>query len=479
MLLSTGVPMTRPRERTLTALLSTLGRGEGAQVPLLLGCGRADGPAAADLRAVPVGEGLDIGRGPAGEPGDGAPGPGQLWLDDPLVSGRHAHLGRGGGGYEVQDAGSKNGTFVDGQRVTGTAALADGARLFIGNHAFVFRQALATDLEALDEERAAPLGPVATTSPAMSRVCHKLRRLATTRAELLLAGETGVGKEVYARAVHTASGRPGPFAAINCAALPHDLVESELFGYWPGAHSTAHRHKSGLLEDAEGGTLLLDEIGEMPPGAQAKLLRFLQDRQLVPLGSTRPRRLDVRVIAATNRPVGPGHASGLRDDLLARLGASPLRLPPLRERIEDLGRLIAHFGGRTAGAGVAFELGAFRALVLYRWPLNVRELENVLLAAFALTEGHRPVERRDLPEAIADATSAGDGTPVPPSRAAGRAGRKSPEPAPTAQQLELLLAQHGGRVAEVARALGRQRAAVWRWIKLLGLEPEKFRRRSR
>jgi sigma-54 dependent transcriptional regulator, acetoin dehydrogenase operon transcriptional activator AcoR len=471
--------MTRPRERTLTALLSTLGRGEGAHVPLLLGCGRADGLGAAPFGAVPVGEGLHIGRGPAGEPGEGAPGPRQLLLDDPLVSGHHAHISRGGGGYEVRDAGSKNGTFVDGQRVAGTAALADGARLFVGNHAFVFRQALVTDLEALDEERAAPLGPVATTSPAMSRLCHRLRRLATTEAELLLAGETGVGKEVYARAVHAASGRAGPFVAINCAALPRDLVESELFGYRSGAHSTAHGHKAGLLEDAEGGTLLLDEIGEMSQDAQAKLLRFLQDKQLVPLGSTRPRRLDVRVIAATNRPVGPGNGSGLRDDLLARLGASPLRLPPLRERIEDLGRLIAHFAGRSATAAVALELGAFRALVLYRWPLNVRELEKVLLAAFALTGGRRPIERRDLPDAIGEPASAGDGTAAPPPRAAARAGRKSPEPAPGAEELELLLAQHGGRVADVARALGRQRAAVWRWIKLLGLEPEKFRPRSR
>src|SRR5882757_4030058 len=207
--------MTRLRDRTLTALVSTLARGEGGQIPLLLGCGRADGAASAAFRAIPVGEGLHIGRGPAP---DGQEGLGQLLLDDPLVSGHHAHISRGGGAYQVTDT-SKNGTFVEGRRVADAMPLPDGARLFVGNHAFVFRLVLAADVEALDEERAQPLGPVATTAPALARVCYKLRRLAGTEAELLLAGETGVGKEVYARAVHAASRRTGRFTAINCAAL--------------------------------------------------------------------------------------------------------------------------------------------------------------------------------------------------------------------------------------------------------------------
>jgi DNA-binding NtrC family response regulator len=249
----------------------------------------------------------------------------------------------------------------------------------------------------------------------------------------------------------------------------------------------AHAQKAGLLEQADGGTLFLDEIGEMPPEAQTKLLRFLQDKELVPLGATRSRRLDVRVIAATNRAVGAGSTSGLRDDLLGRLGAAPLRLPPLRERIEDIGSLMAYFAGREtarpATTGRArFELAAFRTLVLHRWPLNVRELEKVLLAAFALTGGGRPVELRDLPEALGSPVEAdgpiADGPAVAPAGAA-RQGRKSPEPAPSAQELEALLERHGGRVAEVSRALGRQRAAVWRWIKQLGLKPEKFRPKSR
>jgi DNA-binding NtrC family response regulator len=442
-----------PRERTQTALLSAFGRGQEATVSLLIPGGRAD-RLQDPLRLGPLGDSLQIGRGASSSPG-------QLLLDDPLVSGQHARIARTPDGYQLTDLGSKNGTFLEAQRLAGPVLLADGARLFVGNHAFVFRVVPATDLPALDEERATPLGPVATSSPGLARVCHKLRRLATTDTELLLAGETGVGKEVYARAVHAASRRPGHFAAVNCAAIPRDLVESELFGYRPGAHSTAHAAKPGLVEEAEGGTLFLDEIGEMPLPAQSKLLRFLQDRELVPLGGTRPRRLDVRVVAATNRPVAAGSEMGLRDDLLARLGAAPLRLPPLRERIEDLGALIAHF----ARGAASFELPAFRALVLYDWPLNVRELEKVLTAALALAEGRRPIALRDLPDTLSAA----------PSVPARPATRKSPEPAPSAAEIEALLAQHGGRVADVSRALGRQRAAVWRWIKQLGIDPDRFR----
>jgi two-component system NtrC family response regulator len=200
--------------------------------------------------------------------------------------------------------------------------------------------------------------------------------------------------------------------------------------------------------------------------AQAKMLRFLQDKEITPLGATRPRRVDVRVIAATNRPVAAGADSGVRDDLLARLGASPLRLPPLRERIEDLGALVAHF---SRGRSAALELTAFRAMALYRWPLNVRELEKVLAAAWAMTEGKRPIGTRDLAEALTAPVAA---APEEPQR------RKSPEPAPTAMELEALLARHAGDVADVARAMGRQRAAVWRWIKQFGLKPERYRPKS-
>jgi transcriptional regulator with PAS, ATPase and Fis domain len=455
--------MPPPPERTLTALLSSFASGERAETAVLLPAGRADRLGDTGLRPAFVGEALAIGRGAGGASGE-------LLLDDPLVSSRHARIARAGAGYQLSDQGSKNGTYLEADRVTAPVAMTDGARVFVGNHLFVFRRLTAVDTEPLDEERRAPLGPVATTSPALARVCHKIRRLASVGSELFLAGETGVGKEVYARAAHAASGRPGAFVAINCAALPRELVESELFGYRAGAHSTASSAKLGLIEEAEGGTLFLDEIGEMGQEAQAKMLRFLQDKEVTPLGATRPRRMDVRVIAATNRPVAAGTDSGVRDDLLARLGAAPLRLPPLRDRIEDLGALIAHFAPPGAPA---FELAAFRALALYRWPLNVRELEKVLAAAWAMTEGRRLVAPRDLAEALT-AAPAPSGSPAAPARLP----RKSPEAPPTVEQLETLLAQHAGDVADVARALGRQRAAVWRWIKQFGLKPERYRPKS-
>jgi two-component system NtrC family response regulator len=281
-------------------------------------------------------------------------------------------------------------------------------------------------------------------------------------------GETGVGKEVYARAVHQASGRRGRFMAINCAAIPRELVESELFGYRAGAHSTAHQAKPGLIEEAEGGTLFLDEIGEMTTEAQTKLLRFLQDRELTPLGSTRPRRMDVRIVAATNRTAAgaartPG---GLRDDIVARLGAAPIHLPPLRDRIEDLGALIAYFLRGTPG--VKFEQPAFRALCLHSWPLNVRELEKIVSTAAVLSAGAQPIALRDLPEPIARAIT------VPAAAVA----RKPSGPSPTPAQLEELLRRYDGNVADVSRELGKHRAAVWRWIKKFGLGPQKFRNKG-
>ena len=202
---------------------------------------------------------------------------------------------------------------MDGRRVKKATPLSEGSIVQFGNHVGVFRRVSGKELAAVEQETAEPLGPVATLSPVLAVTATGLRRLASTDASLLFVGETGVGKEIYARAVHAASGRSGSFVAINCAALPAELVESELFGYARGAHSTATAAKPGLVELADGGTLLLDEIGEMTPRLQAKLFRFLQDRQVLPLGSTRTRRVDVRVVAATSnasasRALRPGRA---------------------------------------------------------------------------------------------------------------------------------------------------------------------------
>ena len=323
----------------------------------------------------------------------------------------------------------------------------------------VFRRMRDEAFEALAEDAASPLGPIPTLSPSLALTLSKLRRLARTDHELLLVGETGVGKEVYARAIHRASGRKGPFVAINCAALPGALIESQLFGCVSGAPSSSTATKSGLIEAAEGGTLLLDEIGDLPADLQGKLFRFLQDRLFMPLGSSDVKRADVRILATTSRLEG-GPAPTLRPDLLARLGSEPVRIPPLRERPEDIGPLAAHF---AAGAVETVEPAAFRALSLYTWPLNVQELERTIQRAVALVEGDLRLEH--LPGAIAGTLDRG--API--------ALRRRPRPAPPRAELAHLLSQHHGNVAEVARSLDRKWAVVWRWIGKHQLHPDQFR----
>ncbi|MEO8213580.1 MAG: sigma 54-interacting transcriptional regulator [Myxococcales bacterium] len=451
------------REKTQTAVHSPLSPDELPDIAILLMVGAAETPGLpATRRLIFVGDELEIGRSPS----EGAAARGAaLAVVDPLVSSEHARIVRiSRGGFELSDLGSKNGTLADNARVEGRVRLRNGALVFFGNHVALFRMVSALELEAIKAELVSPLGPVATTSPTLAVACDRLRRLARADGELLILGETGVGKEVYARAVHAQSGRRGRFTAINCGAIPRELVESELFGYRQGAHSTAHQAKAGLIEEAEGGTLFLDEIGEMTQEAQIKLLRFLQDRELTPLGSTRPRKIDVRIIAATNRTTSSGKTpTGLRDDVIARLGAAPIHLPPLRQRLEDIGALAAHF--LRATPGITFDQPAFRALVLYDWPLNVRELEKIVTTAAVLTGGQRPISLRDLPEPIARATTA---QPAGLRRVAG--------PSPTPAQIEDLLRRYNGNVADVSRELGKHRAAVWRWMKKWGIGVEKYKK---
>jgi transcriptional regulator of acetoin/glycerol metabolism len=384
-------------------------------------------------------------------------------FDDPLLSRRHARITRATTGeLFVSDLGSTNGTWVDGRCVpVGTAvALQPGAVLVMGGHVFVFRRVCHDDLAAIREDWGCPFGPVPTLSPALATLTRKLARLAPSDVDILLLGETGVGKEVHAQAIHRASRRKGPFIAINCAAIPDNLVESELYGYARGAHSTADRGKPGLLEQAEGGTLFLDEIGDMSQTAQTKLLRFLQSREVLTLGTTRARRLDVRVIAATNRPLTPdAPAEGLRYDLAARLGPEPLGLPPLRDRAEDVGLLASHF----AKAPLEFVPEAYQALFLHGWKGNVRELEKVVTLARVLADDGVPVGLEHLPAPLAARV---EPAPVKPSVQRKR---------PTREELATLLSRHGGDVAQLAREIGRQRTLVWRWLRENQLRPDDFR----
>jgi transcriptional regulator with PAS, ATPase and Fis domain len=233
----------------------------------------------------------------------------------------------------------------------------------------------------------APVG----TSPAWREVIRRATHVAATEATTCLQGESGTGKEVIARFIHQRSPRcRGPFIAINCAALPEQLLESELFGFERGAFTGAQHAKPGQIELAAGGVLFLDEVTEMTPAAQAKFLRVLQQREFLRLGGTRPVRVDVRVIAATNRNLDDAVAQGaFRKDLYYRLNVFDIRIPPLRERRDDILPLAAAFLREFTGAAVELTREAVEALRRHDWPGNVRELRNVLERALIMCDGLR------------------------------------------------------------------------------------------
>jgi two-component system, NtrC family, response regulator AtoC len=254
-------------------------------------------------------------------------------------------------------------------------------------------------------------------SPAMAALRATLRKVAPHKATVLVRGESGTGKEVVARAVHALSPRSAaPFVAVNCGAIPAGLIESELFGHLKGAFTDAVRDRVGLVEQAAGGTLFLDEIGELPAPSQVKLLRVLQDGHVKRLGGDSDVVVDVRVVAATSRPLEAEVAAGrFREDLFFRLDVLTLRMPPLRARVGDVALLAAHFlvsARARLGAAVtarAFEPEALAALEGYAWPGNVRELENTVERAAVLCEG-ATVDVASLPERVAAGRGA---TPAP------------------------------------------------------------------
>jgi DNA-binding NtrC family response regulator len=435
---------------------------EQRQVPVLLIAGNTEGQVPyGKERVVTFESSLILGRK---ELTTLEPGASSFVVSDRMVSGQHATIARTDDGYQLTDLGSTNGTVVDGVPALPSVKLREGSLIFFGGHAAVFRLVSISEIAAVASELEAPLGPVPTVNPALAAICSKLRKLAEAGEELLLTGETGVGKEVYANAIHRSSGRKGRFVAINCAAIPRELVESELFGYVRGAHSQAAASKPGIIEEAEGGTLFLDEVGEMAPELQTKLLRFTQDRLLVPIGGVRPRRIDTRIIAATSRTTAPAKTGGggLRADLAARLGAEPIRIPPLRDRLEDLGALVSFLLGDRARP---FELNAFQALCLHPWPGNVRELSKVLTSAEALARGFDRIMAEHLPKAIAAA----------PGRVRSSPGRRSSRPPPTAVELEELMRRFHGNMLRVARELDRKPALVYRWAKRFSLNADDFR----
>jgi transcriptional regulator with AAA-type ATPase domain len=419
-------------------------------------------------------EGVDavvIGRGPErGAEFEAAGGRRVLTVrvPDPSMSHMHVRLERGLGHWVVEDAGSKNGTLVDGVTVR-RARLDDGALITLGYTLFMFRVALpiVSDDAWIDAgEREPPAPGLLTLVPDLERDLARLVQVAQSTVTVTVRGETGTGKEVVARAVHRLSRRSGDFVAVNCGALSDSLVESELFGHKKGAFSGAVDDHEGLVRSAHGGTLLLDEIGDLPPTSQSALLRVLQEQEVLPVGATRPLAVDLRVISATHRDLEALVECGrFRADLLGRVAGFRLDLPPLRERREDLGLLIGTLIERLSGARaeeITFTEAAVRALFRYDWPHNIRELEKCLAAALVLADG-APIDVVHLGPTV-------------------RAGPAEDGPAMDddvlrARLLELLT-QHDGNVSAVARAMGKARMQIHRWMKRFGLEPDQFRARE-
>jgi two-component system response regulator AtoC len=270
------------------------------------------------------------------------------------------------------------------------------------------RERLARENRRLRTELAAGYRPdlLVGSSPPMQELQRQLRKVAPQKTTVLLEGESGTGKELVARALHELSPRAAlPFVAVNCGAIPSELIESELFGHVRGAFTDASRTRKGLAEEADGGTLFLDEIGELPLAMQPKLLRFLEDEEVRPLGDVRARKVDVRVIAATGRDLTRAVAAGeFREDLLYRLDVVRLRLPPLRERRADVPTLAAHFLARYARLRpelppLHLSDEAKEALLAHRWPGNVRELEHALERAVVLADGPL-IREEDLPDTV-------------------------------------------------------------------------------
>ncbi len=311
---------------------------------------------------------------------------------------------------------------------------------------------------------------IVARSPAMQRILQQVVQVADSDATILLFGETGTGKEVLARVIHSNSRRSkGPFVALNCAAIPETLFESELFGHVRGAFTSAHGAKRGLFQSANGGTLFLDEIGEIPLSMQVKLLRAVQEREVREVGSEISTKIDVRIIAATNKDLGEAVKNrSFRNDLYYRISVVPLFIPPLRDRRDDIPLLAQHFltsSAKRANKDLrGFTPAALNRLVTHPWPGNVRELENVIEKAAVMT-------RQDMitPDLLPSMGTSPD-APLKPLTEAKEEFEKT--------YLKNVLQLTGGNISRAAQFAGRYRADFYKMLKKYGMHPSTLKAKA-
>jgi two-component system response regulator HydG len=312
--------------------------------------------------------------------------------------------------------------------------------------------------------------------PVMARLREIIALAAATEASVLVQGETGTGKELVARAVHEASPRRrGPFVRVACCALSESLLESELFGHVRGAFTGAVSGRVGRFEAADGGTIFLDEIGDISPALQAKLLRVLQEREFERVGDNRTLKVDIRIVTATNRDLAALCREGrFRQDLYYRLAVLPIVVPPLRERRSDIPLLVTHFLDRLAAQSgrpaPRLRADALSVLCAADWPGNVRELEHALEYAWVLSP-HGVIEPEALPAALQRSAESGrtERADPPPAASGPQGSRRRRGAAPERRVLEATLARHGGSCTEAAQALGVHRVTLWKWLRAAGL----------
>lgn len=382
-------------------------------------------------------------------------------LRDSCMSRKHASVRFESGTWTVTDHGSRNGTYVNGERVDESTIVSGEAVVRTGETVSLLlkniRPFLDHHVDIKDEY---------VVGPRLEPILQQVQRAANSGV-LHVTGETGSGKEIAARHFHRFSpGRDGPFVAVNCAAVPEGVAERLIFGAKKGAYSGADADAPGYVQEANGGTLFLDEVSELDLGVQAKLLRVLETREVLPLGASRPRRVDIRICSATHRELREAVSAGrFREDLFYRLGRPRVALPPLRERIEEIPFLIERLLRQT-DKGLVAHASLIEACLLRRWPGNVRELlAEVKDAAFeAQSRGKSVVRGSHLAE---DA-----GLEYAVSESQRSASIRSSQ-LPPREVIEKTLADCGGRVATAARELGIHRNQLRRWLDKNEIDPKR------